>query len=498
LDDDCPRESSRRATLAEGTDWSTDMSADMSDGGIGLVGLAVMGQNLVLNMERHGYAVAVYNRSQDKTHAFIDGPARDKRITPTPDLGALVAALAKPRTVMLMVKAGAPVDAVIDQLAHLLEPGDLIIDGGNSLYTDTQRRAGRLEAQGLGYLGMGVSGGEEGALNGPSLMPGGTRELYARVEPLLRAIAAEAKGEACVSYIGPGGAGHFVKMVHNGIEYGDMQLIAEAYDLLSRGVGLSAGELAEVFTRFNAGPLASYLIEISAQVFDKVDAETGRPLVDVILDKAGQKGTGRWTVQAAMELGVAIPTITAAVEARSLSAAKAERQRAADVLTGTGVGFHGDRDEFIGLVEQALYAAKVASYAQGFALLEAAGREYQYGLDLGEIARIWRGGCIIRADFLDDIRAAYAEQPDLPNLLLAPFFTQGLVERQAAWRLVVQAAVEMGLPVPALAASLSYYDGYRSARLPANLIQGMRDLFGAHTFERIDRDGVFHADWSED
>jgi 6-phosphogluconate dehydrogenase len=304
--------------------------------------------------------------------------------------------------------------------------------------------------------------------------------------------------EPCVSWIGPGGAGHFVKMVHNGIEYGDMQLIAEAYDLLSRGAGLSAAELAEVFDRWNVGPLASYLIEISAQVFRKIDAQTRRPLVDSILDKAGQKGTGRWTVQAALELGIPVPTITAAVEARSLSALKTERERAAGVLGGTDIGFQGERDEFVGLVEQALYAAKVASYAQGFALMEAASREYHFDLDLGEIARIWRGGCIIRADFLNDIRAAYADEPGLPNLLLAPFFTAGLTQRQAAWRLVVQAAAEMGLPAPAMAASLAYYDGYRSARLPANLIQGQRDLFGAHTFERTDKQGVFHADWSRD
>ncbi len=496
----------RKETVGPTDDWpglgtprrvAENGARAMGESDIGLIGLAVMGQNLVLNMERNGARVAVYNRSPDRTRDFMGGPAEGKRIDPADTIEALVARLKRPRAVMLMVKAGAAVDAVIEQLVPLLEPGDLIVDGGNSLFTDTQRRAERLQAQGLGYLGVGVSGGEEGALNGPSIMPGGSRELYARVEPLLEAIAAKVDGEPCVTWIGPGGAGHFVKMVHNGIEYGDMQLIAEAYDLLSRGAGLSTAELAGVFERWNEGPLASFLIEISAQVFRKADAETGQPLVDVILDKAGQKGTGRWTVQAALELGVPIPTITAAVEARGMSALKDERVRASEALAGTGVGFHGDAGEFVGLVEQALYAAKVSSYAQGFALLSAASREYGYDLDPGGIARIWRGGCIIRADFLDDIRAAFAAEPALPNLLLAPFFKDGLQDRQSAWRLAVQAAAELGLPVPAMSAALAYYDGYRSARLPANLIQAQRDLFGAHTFERTDQEGVFHADWSE-
>jgi 6-phosphogluconate dehydrogenase len=463
---------------------------------IGLIGLAVMGQNLVLNMERNGFRVAVYNRTASKTEAFMAGPAAGKNITATYTIEDLVAALKKPRIVMLMVQAGAPVDAVIGQLRPHLEPGDLIIDGGNSFFQDTERRAEELQADGIQFMGVGISGGEEGALWGPSIMPGGPREAYALVEPIFTAIAAKVNGDPCVTYVGPGGAGHYVKMVHNGIEYGDMQLIAEAYDILHRGLGLTAEELHQVFARWNEGVLSSYLIEITADIFTHVDEATGRPLVDVILDKAGQKGTGRWTSQNALELGVPTPTINAAVEARIISAYKDERVRAAEVLHGPDGRYHGDRAAFIEAVGDALYAAKICSYAQGFAMLRAASREYGYGLNYSELARIWRGGCIIRARFLDDVRAAFAEDPELPNLLLAPFFREAVASRQAAWRQVLRTAIELGIPTPALSASLAYFDSYRSARLPANLIQAQRDYFGAHTYERVDKEGVFHTEWT--
>ncbi|RMF28021.1 MAG: decarboxylating NADP(+)-dependent phosphogluconate dehydrogenase [Chloroflexi bacterium] len=468
----------------------------MSEHDIGLIGLAVMGQNLVLNMERHGFRVAVYNRTAARTQAFIEGPAAGKRITATYALEELVAALKRPRVVMLMVKAGAPVDIFIGKLKPLLEPGDILIDGGNSFFKDTERRSQELEAAGIHYLGVGISGGEEGALWGPSIMPGGQREAYARVEPIFTAIAARVNGDPCVTYIGPRGAGHYVKMVHNGIEYGDMQLIAEAYDLLHRGLGLSAQELHRVFARWNEGVLSSYLIEITADIFTRLDEETGRPLVDLILDEAEQKGTGRWTSQDALDLGVPTPTINAAVEARILSAYKEERERAAQVLSGPQGRFSGDRETFINAVGDALYAAKVCTYAQGMALLREASRAYGYDLNYGEIARIWRGGCIIRARFLDDVRAAFAEEPDLPNLLLAPFFREAVASRQEAWRTVLQTAIALGIPTPALSASLAYFDGYRSARLPANLIQAQRDYFGAHTYRRVDREGVFHTEWT--
>ena len=464
---------------------------------IGLIGLAVMGQNLVLNMERNGFRVAVYNRTGSKTQAFVEGPAAGKNITATYSVEDLVAALKKPRIVMIMVKAGAAVDAVISQVKPYLEPGDLIIDGGNSFFRDTERRSQELAADGIHLLGVGISGGEEGALWGPSIMPGGQREAYALVEPIFTAIAAKVDGEPCVTYIGPRSAGHYVKMVHNGIEYGDMQLIAEAYDILHRGLGLSAQELHEVFARWNEGVLSSYLIEITADIFTYIDEETGRPLVELILDKAGQKGTGRWTSQNALDLGVPTPTINAAVEARIISAYKAERERAAEVLGGPDGHYQGDRQSFIDAVGDALYAAKICSYAQGFALLRAASQEYDYNLNYSEIARIWRGGCIIRARFLDDVRAAFAEEPDLPNLLLAPFFRDAVASRQEALRHVLCTAIELGIPTPALSASLAYFDAYRSARLPANLIQAQRDYFGAHTYERVDKEGVFHTAWGK-
>ncbi|RME48688.1 MAG: NADP-dependent phosphogluconate dehydrogenase [Chloroflexi bacterium] len=463
---------------------------------IGLIGLAVMGQNLVLNMERNGFGVAVYNRTGAKTTAFMEGPAAGKNITATYTIEDLVAALKKPRIVMIMVKAGPAVDAIISQLRPHLESGDLIIDGGNSFFPDTERRSQELAADGIQYLGVGISGGEEGALWGPSIMPGGQREAYALVEPIFTAIAAKVDGEPCVTYVGPRGAGHYVKMVHNGIEYGDMQLIAEAYDILHRGLGLTTDELHEVFARWNEGVLSSYLIEITADIFTYIDEETGRPLVDLILDKAGQKGTGRWTSQNALELGVPTPTINAAVVGRIISAYKAEREKAAEILRGPDRAFSGDRDAFIEAVGDALYASKICSYAQGFALMRAASQEYEYDLNYSELARIWRGGCIIRARFLDDVRAAYADEPDLPNLLLAPFFQDAVASRQPAWRRVIQTAIELGIPTPAMSASLAYFDSYRSARLPANLIQAQRDYFGAHTYERVDKEGVFHTEWT--
>lgn len=462
---------------------------------IGLIGLAVMGQNLVLNMERNGYRVAVYNRTGSVTEAFMAGPAAGKNIYPTYDVGQLVAALKVPRQLMIMVRAGPPVDAVIEQLRPHLQAGDILIDGGNSHYTDTERRAAELAGEGINFLGVGVSGGEEGALWGPSIMPGGQKEAYEQVAPIFRAIAAKVNGDPCVTYIGPRGAGHYVKTVHNGIEYGVMQSIAEAYDLLQRGLGLSAADLHQVFARWNEGPLASFLIEITADIFATVDRDTARPLVNLILDQAKQKGTGKWASQDALDLGVPVPTITSAVEARYLSAAKSLRESAAEVLAGPGERYNGDRTAFVGLVEQALFASVICAYAQGFALLREASQEYGYRLDYSEIARIWRGGCIIRAVFLDDIRAAYAADPSLPSLLLAPHFRDALAGRQAAWRHVLQTAIELGIPVPAMSASLAYYDGYRCARLPANLIQAQRDYFGAHTYQRLDKEGTFHTDW---
>jgi 6-phosphogluconate dehydrogenase len=465
---------------------------------IGVIGLAVMGQNLARNLDRHGFRVVVYNRTSARTQEFMAGPAAATRITAAYTLPDLVAALARPRRILLMVQAGEAVDAVIGQLRPLLEPGDILMDGGNSYFADTERRAAALAATGIHYMGIGISGGEEGALWGPSLMPGGPPAAYEVVRPLLEAIAARVDDEPCVTYIGPRGAGHYVKMVHNGIEYGDMQLIAEAYDLLRRGLGLSNERLHAVFSAWNQGPLASYLIEITAAIFAYREEATGQALVDVILDRAGQKGTGRWTGQNALELGVPATVITEAVFARYLSALKDERVTAAPLLVGPETRFAGDEEAFIQAVGEALYAAKVMSYAQGFALLRQAAQAYGYGFDYAEIARIWRGGCIIRAAFLNDIVAAYRRQPDLPNLLLAPFFRTALADRQAAWRHVVATAATLGIPVPALAAALSYYDGYRSARLPANLIQAQRDYFGAHTYERSDRPAgqFFHTNWS--
>ena len=465
---------------------------------IGLIGLAVMGQNLVLNMERNGFSVAVFNRTGSVTEDFIKERARGKRIGAAYTLGELVAMLDKPRKIMIMVKAGAPVDAMIEQLKPLLEAGDLVIDGGNSFFQDTERRYRDMTAAGLRYIGTGVSGGEEGALWGPAIMPGGDAEAYELVRPVFEAIAAKVKGEPCVTYIGPRGAGHYVKMVHNGIEYGDMQLIAEAYDILHRGLGLQAAQLHEIFAEWNRGVLQSYLIEITANIFAKTDPDTGKALVDVIVDEAQQKGTGKWTSQNALDLGAPVPTITAAVDSRIISSYREERLAASKVISGPEPTIKASVDERKALIEavhQALFAAKICSYAQGMALLRAASQEYGYDLPYGDIARIWRGGCIIRAQFLDDIRAAFERNPNLSNLLLDPYFKEAVESRQQALRTVVRTAVQAGIPCLATSASLAYFDAYRSPRLPANLTQAQRDYFGAHTYRRLDKEGVFHTEW---
>lgn len=462
---------------------------------IGLIGLAVMGQNLVLNMEGKGYTVAVYNRTAQRTEEFAAQRAQGKKIIPTYSLSDFVQALARPRKIMVMVKAGAPVDAVIDELLPLLEPGDIVIDGGNSYYQDTIRRAKALAEKGIHFLGAGISGGEEGALKGPSIMPGGPREAWDQVAPILTAIAAKVDGEPCCAYLGGDGVGHFVKMVHNGIEYGDMQLISEAYFLMKHLAGISTAEMADIFARWNEGELQSYLIEITADIMRRIDEETGQPLVEVILDEAGHKGTGMWTSQVALELGVPAPTITEAVYARYISALKNERVAASQVLTGPAAPSAIDKEAFVEEVRQALYASKICSYAQGFALLSRAAAEYGWELDLGTIASLWRGGCIIRAQFLDRIREAYHSEKDLRNLLLAPYFRDVVTRSQASWRRVVALAANAGLPVPGLSSALNYYDLYRHERLPANLLQAQRDYFGAHTYRRIDKEGVFHTEW---
>ena len=464
----------------------------------GVIGLAVMGENLALNVESRGFPIAVYNRTAAKTEAFMSERAKDKDVVAAYSLEEFVNALERPRKILVMVKAGKPVDAVISQLKPLLDEGDMIIDGGNSLYDDTERRTNDLEATGLGFVGMGVSGGEEGALNGPSLMPGGTEGAYRELEPILTKIAAQVDDGPCVTYIGPRGAGHYVKMVHNGIEYGDMQLIAEAYDLMKNALGLNANELHEVFSQWNqTDELNSFLVEITADIFSKVDNTTQLPIVDSILDAAGQKGTGRWTVVSSLELGVPIPTIYAAVNARVMSAFKDERVSAAkDLMIKTGF-YQGDKKAFVDKIRDALYCSKMCSYAQGMALLSKASQEFGYRLDLAETARIWKGGCIIRAGFLDKIKNAFNENPSLPNLLLAPEFKQTILDRQEAWRDVLATANKLGIAVPAFSASLDYFDSYRRDRLPQNLTQAQRDYFGAHTYERIDkpRGEFFHTEW---
>ncbi|MFC0298952.1 NADP-dependent phosphogluconate dehydrogenase [Geobacillus jurassicus] len=462
---------------------------------IGVIGLAVMGKNLALNIESKGYSVAVYNRSREKTDEFLQ-EAKGKNIVGTYSIEEFVSALEKPRKILLMVKAGAPTDATIEQLKPHLEKGDILIDGGNTYFKDTQRRNKELAELGIHFIGTGVSGGEEGALKGPSIMPGGQKEAHELVRPIFEAIAAKVDGEPCTTYIGPDGAGHYVKMVHNGIEYGDMQLIAEAYFLLKHVLGMDANELHEVFADWNKGELNSYLIEITADIFTKIDEETGKPLVDVILDKAGQKGTGKWTSQNALDLGVPLPIITESVFARFISAMKDERVKASKVLAGPAVKpFEGDRAHFIESVRRALYMSKICSYAQGFAQMKAASEEYNWNLRYGDIAMIFRGGCIIRAQFLQKIKEAYDRDPELPNLLLDPYF-QDIVERyQDALREIVATAAMRGIPTPGFASALAYYDSYRTAVLPANLIQAQRDYFGAHTYERVDKEGIFHTEW---
>ncbi|NTV37082.1 MAG: NADP-dependent phosphogluconate dehydrogenase [Anaerolineaceae bacterium] len=463
---------------------------------IGIVGLGVMGHSLALNMERNGFPVAGYDLDSAKTKAFLEGPAAGKKIIAVDSPQALMAALEKPRRILLMVPAGAPVDSAIAHLKAYMEPGDILIDGGNSFFLDTERRNMELEKEGLNFFGTGVSGGEEGALWGPAIMPGGQFAAWQALAPIFTAIAAKAEdGQSCVAYMGPRGAGHYVKMVHNGIEYGDMQLIAEIYDILHRGAGLSAKELSDLFAEWNRQELKSYLVEITADILKKSDPESGLPLVDMILDEAQQKGTGKWTSQNALDLGAPIPTINAAVESRILSGLKTQRAHASKLINGPDVKFTGDRQRLIDAARQALYASKITSYAQGLGMLKIASDEYKYDLNLSEIARIWRAGCIIRASLLNDIMSAYQRNPALVNLLLDDAFRTSVEERQDAWRFIVQTAVGLGIPALALSASLAYFDAYRSERLPANLTQAQRDYFGAQTYRRIDREGSFHTDW---
>lgn len=470
----------------------------MSLQSFGVIGLAVMGENIALNVERNGFPIAVYNRSREKTDNFMATRAQGKNVVPAYTIEEFCAALERPRKILIMVKAGAPIDAVIQELKPFLQAGDVIIDGGNSLFEDTDRRTAELESSGLTFIGMGVSGGEEGALNGPSMMPGGSEAAYKNLEPILVKIAAQVDDGPCVTYMGKGGAGHYVKMVHNGIEYGDMQLIAEAYDLLKNVAGLNGEQLNQVFTEWNqTDELNSFLIEITADIFTYIDPETKQPLVEVVLDAAGQKGTGRWTVQSALELGIAIPTMFAAVNGRIMSSMKKERVIAATALTGPDTKLIGDTQLFITQVRDALYCSKICSYAQGMALLNAASVAYGYDLNLSEIARIWKGGCIIRAGFLNKIKDAFKENPQLANLLLAPEFKQTILDRQTAWREVVANAAKLGIPVPAFSASLDYFDSYRRANLPQNLTQAQRDYFGAHTYERTDKPGTFHTEWTK-
>jgi 6-phosphogluconate dehydrogenase len=465
---------------------------------IGMVGLGVMGHNLALNMERNGFPVVGYDLDSARTKAFMDGPAAGKQIIGVDSPGALMAALEKPRRILLMVPAGAPVDSAIEHLKPHMQPGDILMDGGNSFFLDTERRNKALEAEGFNFIGTGVSGGEQGALWGPSLMPGGQRSAWEASAPIFRAIAAKAEdGQPCVEYMGPRGAGHYVKMVHNGIEYGDMQLIAEIYDLLKRGLGLSAEELHAVFIEWNAGELKSYLIEITADIFAQKDPESGKPLLDLILDEAQQKGTGKWASQNALDVGAPIPTINAAVESRILSSLKTQRVSASRLIQGPVPVYKGERQILIDAAREALYTSKIISYAQGLGLLKIASDEYKYELPMSSIAKIWRAGCIIRADLLGDIMAAYQREPGLVNLLLDDTLRSAVESRQWALRLVVQTAINMGIPVLALGASLAYLDAYRSERLPANLTQAQRDYFGAHTYRRVDRAGTFHTEWNQ-
>jgi 6-phosphogluconate dehydrogenase len=468
---------------------------------IGVTGLAVMGANLARNLARHGHEVVLHNRSKARTDALVQQHGDEGDFVPTGSMEEFVGALQRPRKIIIMVQAGAATDAVIDEIAPLLDEGDVLMDGGNARFTDTIRRDKALTAQGLHFVGTGISGGEEGALNGPSIMPGGSDEAYALVGPLLESIAAVVDGEPCCTHVGTDGAGHFVKMVHNGIEYADMQLIAEAYDLLRQGLGLTPAEIGDVFASWNEGDLESYLVEITAQVLRHTDAETGKPFVDVVVDEAEQKGTGRWTVQSALDLGVPVSGIAEAVFARALSGHREQRQAAQKVLPGPGREWDeqvSDRDAFIESVRQALYASKVVAYAQGFDQIAAGAEEYGWNIDRAALAKIWRGGCIIRARFLDRIRQVYTDEPDVTTLLTNDYFRGAVSEGQEGWRQVVAGAARHGVPAPGFASALAYYDGLRAERLPAALIQGLRDLFGAHTYRRVDKDGSFHTMWGED
>ncbi len=465
---------------------------------IGVIGLAVMGQNLVLNMNDHGFKVAAFNRTVEKVDDFIANQAKNTQVVGVHSLNELVASLKKPRRVMLMVKAGDPVDKTIESLIPLLESGDIIIDGGNSLFSDTERRMKEVETKGLLYVGTGVSGGEEGARNGPSIMPGGSAAAWPHIKDIFQAISAKVEdGTACCDWVGEGGAGHYVKMVHNGIEYGDMQLIAEAYSLLQNYVGLNNDEMAQTFAEWNKGDLDSYLIQITSEILAFKD-EDGQPIVDKILDAAGQKGTGKWTVISSAELGQPVSLITEAVYARCISALKEARQNASSILTGPSIKREGDNQAFINELQQALYASKIVSYAQGYMLMRAAADEHNWNLNYGGIALMWRGGCIIRSRFLGDIKQAYETNPDLSNLLLDPFFSEAINKAQSSWRNVIAAAVQAGVAVPAMSSALSFYDAFRSEKLPANLLQAQRDYFGAHTYERIDkpRGEFFHTNWT--
>ncbi len=470
----------------------------MDKADFGLIGLAVMGENLVLNVESRGYSVAVFNRTTSKVDNFVNGRGKDKKIVGTHSIEEFVDALSSPRKVMILVKAGAPVDATIEKLVPHLDQGDIVIDGGNSHFPDTIRRYEALKEKGIRYIGTGVSGGEEGALTGPSIMPGGDPEAWPHVKPILQACSAKVDdGSPCCEWVGTGGAGHFVKMTHNGIEYGDMQLICEAYQLMSVGLGMTPDEMHEVLKEWNEGVLDSYLIEISRDILAYKD-EDGSPLVDKILDTAGQKGTGKWTSQAGLDLGVPIPQIAEAVFARCISAIKEERVTASSELPGPTAKFDGDKAAFIQKLHDAVYASKICSYAQGFQLMAAAAEEYDWDLKFGEIALMWRGGCIIRSAFLGNIKEAFDKNPDLPNLLLDPYFKDIVIKAQDAWREVVKTAIDLGVPVPSMSSALNYYDSYRSARLPANLLQAQRDYFGAHTYERVDkpRGEFFHTNWT--
>ena len=474
------------------------MSGNEGKANIGIVGLAVMGSNLARNLaSREGNTVAIFNRSYEKTEALV-AEHPEAGFLPAKTYEEFAASLARPRTAIIMVKAGRPTDAVIDELVKVFEPGDIIIDGGNALFTDTIRREKAVRETGINFVGAGISGGEEGALNGPSIMPGGSAEAWETMGPILKSIAAVADGEPCVTHVGTDGAGHFVKMIHNGIEYADMQLIAEAYDLLRRVGGFTPAEIADIFAEWNTGELESYLIEITAEVLRQVDASTGKPLVDVILDQAGAKGTGAWTVQSALDLGVPVSGIAEAVFARSLSSAPAQRSAAQSLPASTETWSVDDRDAFVEDVRRALYASKIIAYSQGFDAIVAGAAEYNWDIKKGEIAKIWRAGCIIRAQFLNRITEAYADDPELVALVTAPYFADAVGSALPSWRRIVAGAALAGIPTPAFASSLSYYDGLRADRLPAALVQGQRDFFGAHTYKRVDREGTFHTLWSGD